>query len=60
MVLTLASGYVGVSGEGSVDSGEYTLDGNIGTWTGSAASLKFTNVHTAQMRIAKIEITLGE
>ena len=39
--------------------GEYALEGNVGTWTGSADKIVFTVVEGKQARIQKIEIETG-
>ena len=42
----------------TVDSGNYTYSGPVGTWTGDAASVVFT-ASTAQVRTSQIVVTLA-
>lgn len=42
----------------SVDGGNYTYSGPVGTWTGDAASVVFT-ASTAQVRTSQIVVTLA-
>lgn len=53
IVFTYSSGAWGAN---SADSGEYAN----GAWTGSAQNILFTNGTTAQIRIQKMVVTLGE
>lgn len=45
-------------GNFTVDSGNYTYSGPVGTWTGDAASVVFT-ASTAQVRTSQIVVTLA-
>ena len=47
-------------GNFSVDPGDYALDGTVGTWTGSANSVVWTNnISKGNARFQKIEVTFG-
>lgn len=58
--ITFDGNYVG--SDFTATTGDYSLEGSVGTWTGSEASVKFINTGTenVQARVKKIELFLGE
>ncbi len=56
IVINGANGY-NVSGFNS-NAGSYSVDNNIGTWTGDASSVSFTNTLSSQIRVTSFVVTI--
>ena len=56
VVINGASGYD--MSKFTVNVGDYSVNNNVGTWTGNTSSVEFTNTHTAQLRVTSFVVTI--
>jgi len=68
--ISVPAGYtitkVVINGANGYDMSKFTANGgaysvnsnNVGTWTGDASSVEFTNTHTAQLRVTSFVVTI--